>query len=288
MHSVALFVTTFGLLLQMSAFEKGQAAFWKRDFPLAIEQLTLASKADPSSSKAHLLLARALIEVGRIPEAIGRLQAAAKNESDPEARFRVGEILQQLALERQAELRRVAPDSPELDELAGRQFELQGRLNDALQRYRSAAKKDAQRSGIHFLIGNLLWRQRNLAEAEAELRNELQRNPHHGMANLRLGQVLIGADRAQDALAALEQAVAAMPTSAVAHRELGKAYRKLDRPQDALREWKAAAAANPNDDQVHFLLGSLYKQIGDSQSSANEMKLHRDILMRRNPASRRE
>lgn len=281
-------VTTFGLLQQISAFEKGQAALWARDFQLAIDQLTIASKADPSNSKVHLLLARALIEAGRVSEAIGHLQTAAKDGSNAEARFRVGEILQQLALARQAELRRIAPDSPELDELAGRQFELQGRLNEALQRYRSAASKDAQRGGIHFLIGNVLWRQRNLLGAEAELRNELDRNPHHGMANLRLGQVLVAADRAQEAVAYLERAVAAMSGSPVAHRELGKAYRKVDRTQDALREWKLVTAASPNDDQVHFLLGSLYTQLGDSQAAAREFKLHREILVRRNPASTRK
>lgn len=282
---LAAIVTTCAWLPQISAFERGQDAFWERDFRLAINQLTIASKADPSNPKVHLLLARALIEAGRIPEAIGHLQTAAKNESNAEARFAVGEILQQLALARQAELRRIAPDSPELDELAGRQFELQGRLDDALQRYKSAAAKDAQRGGIHFLIGNLLWRQRNLPAAEAELRNELERNPHHGMANLRLGEVLLATDRAQDAVVPLERAVAVMSTSSAAHRELGKAYRKVDRPQNALREWKLVAAARPNDDQVHFLLGSLYKQLGDSQAAAREMKLHRDILMRRNPAS---
>lgn len=285
MFLLAAIVTTFSFMPQISALEKGESAFWERDFRLAIHQLTIASKADPSNPKVHLLLARALIEAGRIPEAISHLQTAAKNESNAEARFEVGEILQQLALARQAELRRIAPDSPELDELAGRQFELQGRLNEALQRYKAAATKDAQRGGIHFLIGNLLWRQRNLAEAEAELRNELQRNPHHGMANLRLGEVLLAADRAQDAVAPLEHAVAVMPDSPLAHRELGKAYRKVDRPEDALREWKQVTAASPNDDQVHFLLGSLYKQLGDSQAAASEMKLHREILTRRNPAS---
>lgn len=284
----AAIVTTLALMPQISAYERAQAAFERRDFKVAIEQLSVAVKKDPKNPDVRLLLARALIEAGRAGEAIPHIETAAADRSNPEARFQAGQILQQLARDRYADLRRIAPESTEVDELAGRQMELQGRFADALKYYRAAAAKDAQRSGVHFLIGNVLWRQRDLPGAEAELRLELQRNPFHGMANLRLGEVLLATDRSGDAVSVLERARAALPESAYARRELGKAYRKAGRPQDALAQWQAVAQASPGDEQVHFLLGTLYKELGRVHESGRELKLHREILARRRSSAEKK
>ena len=73
MFASAAIVTALAFASQISALEQGRAAFWHRDFQGAIDRLNTAAKADPKNAEVHLLLARALIELGRIPEALPHL-----------------------------------------------------------------------------------------------------------------------------------------------------------------------------------------------------------------------
>lgn len=277
---VLLFAVSL-LLLASSDFDQGVAAFRRRDFPAAESALRRSLKQTPDKTQARLYLARTLIEMDRISEALTELQRAAKQTSDIEARFQAGKILQELGSRRFSDLRRTAPGSAEVLELSGRRWELEGRLAEALADYRAAAQKDPSRAGIQYLIGNVLWRQRDLPAAEAALRQELVRNPFHGLANLRLGQVLLQKDDAAAAVPPLELAVKAMPESALAPRELGKVYRKLGRNQDAMAQWEPVARTRPHDDQVHFLLGNLYRELGRAGDAQRELKQHRAVLEQR-------
>jgi len=277
----AVLLGTSYVLFAASDIEQGIAAFRRRDFAAAEAALRRSLLRDPKRTEARLYLSRTLIELDRIPEALEQLEKAASDAGDAESRFQAGGILQALAARRLADLRRSAPGSAEAHELDGRRLELDGRLADALAEYRAAVRKDPERAGIQYLIGNLLWRQREMAGAESALRMELARNPFHGMANLRLGQVLLQNDQAEASVAPLERAVQAMPEAMPARRDLGKAFRKLGRNAEALAQWARVARAQPNDDQVHFLLGNLYRDLGRPEDAQRELKRHREILEKR-------
>lgn len=227
----------------------------------------------------RLSQARALIEAGRVVEALAAIDRALSASPGPETQFEAGKLLRELAERRLAGLQRVAPGSAPVHELAGRRLELQGKRDDALREYRAALALEPLRPGLRYKAGQILWTRRDLDGAEAELRGELQSNPGHGMANLRLGQVLAarGGKEAQ-ALEYLGRAIGAMPSSIEARREAGKLYRKLGRHTDARREWELVAKVRPRDDQVHFLLANLYRDLGDSAASKREFETHRAIL----------
>src|SRR5439155_329813 len=113
-------------------------------------------------------------------------------------------LIRELAERRFAALERLAPDSAAVKELAGRRFEIEGKLPDALREYRGAIAAEPGRPGVHFEAGNILWRLDELDAAAEELRTELARTPHHGLANLRMGQILLSRNEDQQALAFLE------------------------------------------------------------------------------------
>jgi tetratricopeptide (TPR) repeat protein len=236
---------------------------------------------DPKNWNARLYLARTMIELNRVPEALVEIERALAGPAVPELRFQAGRILRELAERRFDQLEAAAPDSAPVRELAGARYERSGDLAEALKQYRAAAELDPKRLGVHYRIGNVLWRMRELDPALAELQKELATNPHHGMANLRLGQLLLARDQEEEALPFLERALAAMPDSAEARREAGKVYKKAGRVSDARREWEAVAKARPDDDQVHYLLGNLYREIGEAALSKQELEAHRKILERR-------
>lgn len=259
----------------------GKAHYVKRDFAAAEAELRTVVAKEPGNSAARILLARTLIEMGRLSEAMEQLEMALAGSSTPDVKFQVGLIARELAERRFGVLQDVAPRSAALRELLGRQRELRGRFEEALAEYQAAAALEPDRPGIHYWIGNALWNLRRLEEARARLARELKNSPHHAMANLRLGQVLLALNDEPGAVSHLEFAVQALPGAAEARKALGKAYLKVNRAAEARREWEVVAERFPSDDQIHFLLGSLYRDLGERELAQREFARHREILERR-------
>ncbi len=269
------------LAILLFAAADGVKLYQQRQFAAAESELRRTLSTQPWDAQSRLYLARTLVELGRIPEALAEIDRALAGQPDPEIQFQAGSIVRDLAEQRFADLERLAPDSAAVRELTARHFEQQGKLPEALREYRAAIAKEPGRPGLHYEAGNILWRMRELDAATEELQAELTRTPHHGMANLRLGQVFLNRNQAPQAVVFLEQAVEAMSESTDARRELGKAYRSLGRTAEARRKWEAVAKARPDDDQVHYLLGNLYRQLGDGDRARRELNRHREILERR-------
>lgn len=266
------------LLFAATSLDHAIVLFRERNFAAAEAELRdlIAKKQDVST--ARLYLVRTLLEQNRIPDALAELDQTLGESKDPEQLFQAGQIARKLAEQRFQDLNNAAPGSAAVLEFAGRQFEMSGRNEEALEKYRAAAALNPNRPGIHYKIGNSLWRLRRLDDAKKELNIELAASPYHAMANLRLGQVLLAENEAVQAVAPLEKAVQAMAQSTEARKELGKAYRKADRIADARREWETVAKERPSDDQIHFLLGTLYRELGDENLARRELARHREIL----------
>ncbi|MBI1791098.1 MAG: tetratricopeptide repeat protein [Acidobacteria bacterium] len=285
-----VFLGGLAVLLALSAASdssRGLALYRQQQFQAAEKEFRASLARNPKDTTARLYLARTLVELGRIPEALAEINRTLDAQADPDVRFQAGRILRELAEQRLAALELAAPDSAPLHELAGRQFELKGDRVQALREYRAALALDPVRPGAHYWIGNILWKMRELDAAAEELRAELVASPHHAMANLRLGQALVARNQEAQALPYMERAVEAAPESLEARRELGKAYRKAGRLAEARREWEAVARARPEDDQVHYLLGNLYRELGEAVLAQRELERHRGILERRRARAER-
>ena len=269
------------LLFWLLSAPDGPKLYEERKFAEAETELRRTLARHPGDTGSRLYLARTLVELGRIPEALTEIERVLATSSDPEARFQAGKLIRELAERRFAALERLAPDSAAVKELAGRRFELEGKLPDALREYRGAIVAEPDRPGVHFEAGNILWRLDELDAAAGELRTELARTPHHGMANLRMGQILLSLNEDPQAREFLERAVHEMPESTEARRELGKAYRNAGRLAEARALWEAVAKSHPEDDRVHYLLGNLYRQLGETALARRELDKHRQILARR-------
>jgi tetratricopeptide (TPR) repeat protein len=268
-------------LMAASDSSRGIALYHQQKFEAAEAEFKRVLVRSPKDSTARLYLARTLVELQRVPEALAEVERALTGKADPETLFQAGRIVRELAERRFAELERIAPNSASLRELAGGRSEMKGDLVESLREYRAAAALEPRRPGVHYLIGNILWKMRELDAAAEPLKTELASSPHHAMANLRLGQVLVARGEEGAAVHYLERAVSAMPESLAARRELGKAYRKMGRKAEARRQWEAVAEAQPDDDQVHYLLGNLYRELGEVALAKQELEKHREILERR-------
>ena len=232
-------------------------------------------------------LVRTLVELNRVPEALAELQRLLEAHPAPEIEMEAGRLLRRLAEQRFRDLSRQDDGQAAVSEIAGRRLEREGNFLAALARYQEAQSREPQRPGLHYALGSVYWKLREMEAAERNLRAELERTPEHGMANFRLGQVLIATGKEREAVVPLERAASAIPDRPEVRRELGKAYRKVGRVDDARRVWEAVALERPSDDQVHFLLGGLYRETGELESAQRELNLHRKILEDRRRLSER-
>ena len=188
------------LVICLFATADGVTLYQQRDFSAAESELRRSLAAQPSDAKSRLYLARTLVNLGRIPEALEEISRALAGQTDSEIVFEAGRIVRGMAEERFADLERIAPDSAAVHELAAYHLEQQGKLPEALQEYRAAIAKEPGRPGLHYEAGNILWRMREVDAATAELQAELARTPHHGLANLRLGQVFLNRNKVAEAV----------------------------------------------------------------------------------------
>jgi tetratricopeptide (TPR) repeat protein len=272
---------TLVVVLVAAADPAGLAAWREARFIEAERAFRGALRRRPADRITRIWLARTLLELNRGSEALAQIRQALAEPVTPEVRLEAGRLLRELAERRLRQLQSAAPQSPATLELAGERAEWAGNLDEALSNYRAAAATDAQRPGVHYRIGNILWLKRDTDAALAELQAELALTARHGMANLRTAQIHLHLDRASEAIPYFERAMEAMPRSVEARREAGKAYRKAGRSGEARKLWEAVAQARPEDDQVHYLLAGLYRASGEAALAKQELEKHRSILQRR-------
>jgi tetratricopeptide (TPR) repeat protein len=237
---------------------------------------------------ADVQSARVLLREGRVTEALRELEAVMRAApDDPEVQFQAGEILRELGADRAARLEQAAPDSAQAHELVGRSLEARGKLDGALAEYHAALSKDPRLPGLHFLAGNIRWKQRDLEAARPEMEAELQLNPNHALANLRLGQILLAMNEPDAAFDHLRKAISEDGSSLDAHRALGQACRALGRHRQALQEFLIVARLRPKDDSVHAQLATVYRALGDAERAKAELEIHRRLLKEKAEAARK-
>jgi tetratricopeptide (TPR) repeat protein len=232
---------------------------------------------------------RAMIRAGRTSEALLEVRRILKAyPGNPEAQFEAGALLQDLAGSTFQRMQQLAPDSAETHQLLGKYYEARGRLPEALGEYRRALGAKGSAPGLHFLIGNVLWKNRDFEAALPEFEAELRVNPGHSKANQRAGNIYIHLDQPERALPYLEKAVAGEPTLLEARRDLGKAYRHVGRLDEAIRQLQIVLEQSPQDESAHAQLAAVYRAKGDLARAAEELKLLRELLKKRSEAAERK
>jgi len=256
---------------------------------LSIFALLLLAQAHRPAATVRELMDRvqALLDAGKTADGLQQLREMLdSHRGDPEAEFEAGALLEELAGATFKRMERLAPESAETHELLGKYYEAQGKLPEALAQYRIALQKNSQAPGLHFLLGNVLWKQRDFEAALPELQAELRLSPGHSMANHRIGNIYLLRDETGRAIPYLEKGVRGEPSFLACRRDLGKAYRLAGKLTDALRQLTFVAERSPDDESVHAQLAAVYRALGNNEKALAELKLQRELLRRRSEAAR--
>ena len=121
----------------------------------------------------------------------------------------------------------------------------QGRTEEALSEFQTAAKLKPDSSENHCNVGVALANLNRLDEAIGEFQYAARLNPDNGLAHHDLGMALERKDQLDQATREYEEAIRLMPDYAPAHNSLGVALAKKGRLDKALTQFQAAVRLDP-------------------------------------------
>lgn len=220
-------------LLSVAQFQSGQAE-------QAIVTIRKAIVIDPRPADFHSNLARYLLSLGSLDEALREAETALTSApGHAAARFNAGTILARMgrhqpAIEHLTEYCRLAPGDP-----AG-----------------------------HHLLGSVFADLHRHSEAAAAFQRAIAANPGIAEPYNNLGNSLQALGRAADAIPQYETALRLRPDYPDAVSNLGAAYQALDRLDEAERCYRRALEMSPGMVQARGNLANLHAARGDFHQAA--------------------
>jgi tetratricopeptide (TPR) repeat protein len=193
----------------------------------ALQALRTATQLLPDDAEAHANLAVALLDLGRLDEAVASYQRALEIKSDyVDAHINLGNALRSL-----------------------------GRLDEAVTSYRSALVIDPGHAEVHNNLGLALRSLGRSDDAVASYREALANKPNYAEAHGNLGNALLDLGRLDDAVASYRRALEIKPDLAEAHNNLGNALLDLGQLDEAVASYGHALAIKPDYAEAHSNLG---------------------------------
>jgi protein O-GlcNAc transferase len=174
----------------------------------------------------------------------------------------------------------VNPNSAEAHMFMGMAYDKMDREADAEKEYVAAAKADSTVMGVHSGLGLIYLREGKMDSAAAQFRAELSRYPNDSVSNGMLGEILRKRNDAAEAIPYLRKALASNPKYKEALFELGKSETMVDQTAEAIEPLREAIALDPNYYEAHYALGSAYRKLGRTAEATRELRTAEEIQAR--------
>jgi tetratricopeptide (TPR) repeat protein len=293
--------------LTVALVDLGQVFIEKRDYAAAVPPLQQALELNPKVDGAHQLLGYALLaqgyaaeaiphlekandenalgiallEAGRLPEAVAVLQKAlAKSPDDPDLLYYYGRASGLLSKDAFDTLESRFPDSARAHQMMAEDYAALREVPSAEREFSEALRLRPQTAGLHLDLGYLYARAQQWDKAEEQFRLETELQPGNAEAMYRLGEAQMQLGKFRDARVALarsDQLKHDMPETLYM---LGKAA-SLD-GDDALaqKSWLHLLSLEKDTSlagQAHFGLAGIYRKQGKTADAEREMELFRKL-----------
>jgi tetratricopeptide (TPR) repeat protein len=261
----------------------GVAHYHANDHVRAIERLSaVVDRLEPLSlerREAVQVLGLASYLAGRIAEAVPFLEQTREALPD---NAELGYILGlAYAQTRQPERARHAwartfgtdPDSAAGHLLAARlllRLEFDAQADAELKQ---ALARDPKLPVAHFLLAQTALFRGRVDEGIALLERELALNPADSMAYYRLGEALTRQAQWERAIAALQKSIWLNPHYSAPYIVLGRAYMRKAQPGSAEGMLRKAIELDPNNKAAHYLLGQVLQQTGRLEEAKGEFAI---------------
>ena len=175
------------------------------------------------------------------------------------------------------------PASYRVNQVSAEIFEVQGRFAEAAAEYRKAIGKNPTALNLHFRLGRALLMQSHTPEildgARQEFEAELKLNPGDAVAEYEIGQILLAKNKPQEAAARFDRALALSPDFGEALLAVAKMRAETKRYDEAIPLLERAVRLQPQNEVAHYNLMLAYRNAGRAADALHE-KAEIDKLQR--------
>jgi tetratricopeptide (TPR) repeat protein len=213
-----------------------------KDLPAALREADAALKKFPDEPEVVQEHAFVLGDLGKVDEAAKELRGLLNGPRDRETLLSLAQVYEQAK-----------------------------RFDDAVKAVDDAEKlstSDEEKSGIFFMRGALLERQKKFDASEESFRKALALNPDDPQTLNYLGYMLADRNvRLDEAYKMIQRAVDLVPNSGAYLDSLGWIYFRQGKLTDAERTLVRAVDLTGQDPTVHDHLGDVYMKLGKTQEA---------------------
>jgi serine/threonine-protein kinase len=231
------------------------------DLAESVRYHTAAVTLRPDSSGAHVNLGNALLDNGRLDDAIACFRKAA--ELDPKyanahsnlgnALKAKGQLDEAIACCRKAI--KLDPKFAWAHSNLGTALLDKGQIDESITHYRTASELDPKFAYAHNNLGNALKAKGRLNDAIACYRKAIEVEPFFAKAHYNLGTALSDKGQIDESIRRYRTAIEHDPKFAYAHHNLGNALKAKGQLDEAIACYKKAIEVDPKYGQGHYSLG---------------------------------
>jgi tetratricopeptide (TPR) repeat protein len=242
-----------------------------------------ADEAIPHLQEAHEVdaLGIALLEAGKLPEALAVLQKAlAQNPDDPDLLYYYGRASGLLSKQVFDELEARFPDSARAHQMMAQDYAALRDVPAAEREFLEALRLRPQTAGLHLEFGELYARAQQWDKAAEQFQLETEVQPGSAEAFYRLGEALVQLGKfheAREALVHSDQLKEDMPETLYM---LGKAAAMDGDDGLAQKSWAHLLRLEKDTElaaQAHFGLAGIYRKQGKAADADREMAEFRKL-----------
>ena len=232
----------------------------------AIAALKRETTIDPRNPQALMWLGVAELAKGDAVAASTTLDKAAElKPNDVDILYHRGRAHMLVSKSSYEAMYKADPNSWRIHQVLSQSFAEADRLEDAVAECQLAINSKPGEPGLHEALGDLYWRQNQLAKAETEFQNELTTDPESTETIYKLAVISIERSKTDVASELLTEVLKRNPHSADAEYQLGRAEAQMGNVDAAVTNFQAAVADSGKSDtetlrQSYYQLAQLYRR----------------------------
>ena len=247
----------------------------------AIGDLTVRfnSSGNPDLARlAGLALVQCLSADGKTDKALAfASQLEAKYPDDADVLYQAARLHMKAFNDVTHRMFEKTPASYRVNQLSAEIFETQNGFAEAVAEYRKAIAKNPQALNLHFRLGRAILLESHdpeaLTRAQKEFEAELALNPGDAAAEFQIGQILNATGKPAEAGAHFQKALDLSPDFAEAALAIGKMRIQAKQYSEAIPLLEHVVAVQPNSEAGHYNLMLAYRNSGRMDKAREEQQV---------------
>ena len=224
---------------------------------------------------AGLAVVQCYVAQNRSPDAFPvAARLAALYPKDADVLYQSARLYRKAWNDTISQMFRNTPASFRVNQISAEIFELDNRYAEAIAEYRKAIEKNPAALDLHFRLGRALLMQSHSPEAldaaQKQFEAELTLNPTDAVAEHQIGLILLAKQNPEQAVARFERALALNPDFPEALQALAKSRMDAKQYDAAIALLVRLVRLQPANEGAHYSLMLAYRNTGKSDEALRE------------------